>query len=62
MYRRVHCCIKVASKALVMLMVKLDIQSEFTQIAYLGGENGGSPTTVEEVDARLGDTFVLARS
>ena len=23
-----------------MLMTKLEIQSEFTQIAYLGGENG----------------------
>jgi hypothetical protein len=23
-----------------MLMVKLEIQSEFTQIAYVGGENG----------------------
>ena len=25
-----------------MLMTKLEIQSEFTQIAYLGGENGDS--------------------
>jgi hypothetical protein len=40
LYRRVHCCIKVASRALVILMAKLEIQSEFTQIAYLGRENG----------------------
>jgi len=39
MYRRVHCCNRVASKALVILMAKLEIQSEFTQMAYLGGEN-----------------------
>jgi hypothetical protein len=39
-YRRVHCCIRVARRALVMLIAKLEIQSEFTQIAYLGGENG----------------------
>jgi len=38
-YRRVHCCNRVASKALVILMAKLEIQSEFTQMAYLGGEN-----------------------
>ena len=51
MYRRVHCCNRVASKALVRLMAKLENQSEFTQIAYLGGENGGALTTVEEMDA-----------
>jgi len=39
MYRRVHCCNRVASKALVRLMAKLEIQSEFTQMAYPGGEN-----------------------
>ncbi len=39
MYRRVHCCNRVASKALVRLMAKLENQSEFTQMAYLGGEN-----------------------
>src|SRR5258708_38951702 len=39
MYRRVHCCNRGASKALVMLMVKLENQREFTQMAYLGGEN-----------------------
>src|SRR5216684_6889384 len=39
MYRRVHCCNRVASKALVRLMAKLENQSKFTQMAYLGGEN-----------------------
>src|SRR5258708_39181963 len=39
MYRRVHCCNRVASKALVRLMAKLENQSEFTQMAYPGGEN-----------------------
>jgi hypothetical protein len=60
MYRRVHCCIRVASKALVRLMAKLEIQSAFTQIANLGGENGGGETTAEEMDSR--DTFGSARS
>jgi hypothetical protein len=60
MYRRIHCCNRVASKALVRLMVKLEIQSTFTQIAYLGGENGGGSTTVEEMDSR--GTFGSARS
>jgi hypothetical protein len=60
MYRRVHCCIRVASKALVMLMAKLENQSRFTQTAYLGGENGGGLDSVEEIDAR--DTFGSARS
>jgi hypothetical protein len=43
-----------------MLMAKLENQSEFTQIAYLGGVNGGGLTTVEEMDSR--DIFGLARS
>jgi hypothetical protein len=43
-----------------MLMVKLESQSAFTQIAYLGGENGGGVTTVEEMNARV--TFGSARS
>jgi hypothetical protein len=60
MYRRVHCCNKVASKALVRLKARLENQSEFTQIAYLGGENGGGTATVEGMDAR--GTLVSARS
>jgi hypothetical protein len=50
----------VSNKALVSLMAKLKNQSEFTQIAYRGGENGGGSTTVGEMDAR--DTFESARS
>jgi len=50
-YRRVHCCNRVASKALVWLMARLENQSEFTQIAYLGGENDGGSATVGEMDA-----------
>jgi hypothetical protein len=38
-------------------MAKLENQSEFTQIAYLGGENSGGWTTVEDMDP-----FELARS
>jgi hypothetical protein len=60
MYRRAHCCNRVASKALVRLMAKLENHSEFTKTEYPGGENGGGLTTVEEMDAR--DTFVSARS
>jgi len=41
-------------------MAKLENQSEFTQIAYLGGEKGGGLSTLEGSDA--GDTFVSARS
>jgi len=59
-YLRAHCCNKVASKALVRLMAKLENQSEFTQIAYLGGEKGGGLSTLEGSDA--GDPFVSARS
>ena len=36
------------------------MQSEFTQIAYLGGENGGGLSAVEGMDGR--DTFWSARS
>lgn len=59
-YLRAHCCNNVASKALVRLMAKLENQSEFTQIAYLGGEKGGGLSTLEGSDA--GNTFVSARS
>jgi hypothetical protein len=50
----------VASKAPVRLMARLENQSKFTQIAYLGGENGGGSATVEGIDAR--DRLVSARS
>ena len=60
MYRRVHCWNMVASKAPVRLMARLENQSKFTQIAYLGGENGGGSATVEGIDAR--DRLVSARS
>src|SRR6266403_4631919 len=39
MYRRVHSCNRVTRTALVRLMTKLEIHSEFTQMAYLGEEN-----------------------
>ena len=41
MYRRDHCCSDVANSAHVRLITKLKNQSEFTQMAYLGGENWG---------------------
>jgi hypothetical protein len=53
MYRRSHCCSDVASKAHVRLMTKLKNQSEFTQMAYLGGENGGGWATGEGIDERV---------
>jgi hypothetical protein len=34
-------------------MTKLKNQSEFTQMAYLGGENAGGLTTRDGVDARV---------
>jgi hypothetical protein len=50
----------VASKAQVRLITKLKIQSEFTQITYVGGENGGGVTGVTGMDGR--DTLESARS
>jgi hypothetical protein len=47
MYRRDHCCRDVANSAHVRLMTKLKNQSEFTQMAYFGGVNGGGLTTGE---------------
>ena len=41
MYRRAHCCKDVANRAHETLMTKLKNHNEFTQMAYLGGENGG---------------------
>jgi len=41
MYRCAHCCPNVATVAPERLIAKLRNQSEFTQIAYLGGENTG---------------------
>ena len=53
MYRRDHCCSDVANKAHVRLMTKLRNQSEFTQTAYLGGENGGGLAKGEGMDVRV---------
>ena len=41
-------------------MTKLKNQSKFTQMAYVGGENGDGWVTGEGVDAR--DAFGLART
>ena len=41
MYLRAHCCNDVAKRAQVRLVTKLKNQSEFTQTALFGGENGG---------------------
>jgi hypothetical protein len=41
-------------------MTKLKNQSEFTQMAYLGGENGGGFVTGKGMGARV--TFGLARN
>jgi len=46
--------------AVVRLMTKLNHQSELTQIAYVGGENGGGLAMVEGMDSR--DTFEVART
>ena len=40
-YLRAHCCSSVASRAQVILIAKLKNQSELTQTANVGGENGG---------------------
>jgi hypothetical protein len=50
-YRRAHCCNNVAKSAHVRLMTKLRNHSELTQIAYLGGENGGGVAGVARVNA-----------
>jgi hypothetical protein len=41
MYRRAHCRTNVGAVAPIRLITKLKNQSEFTQIAYVGGENVG---------------------
>jgi hypothetical protein len=48
MYRRAHCCNNVAKRAQVRLITRLKNQSELTQTAYFGGENGmdGSDSVV----------------
>ena len=53
MYRRDHWCSDVANRAQVRLMTKLKNHSEFTQIAYLGGENWGGLATGEGMIARV---------
>ena len=55
MYRRAHCCNDVANSAAVRLITKLRNQSELTQMAYLGGENGGGLGMLEGID--VGVTF-----
>src|SRR5712671_6058259 len=60
MYRRAHWCKDVARRAQVRLIDKLRNQSEFTQIAYLGGEKGGGLATEEGM--RMGGTFRSTRS
>jgi hypothetical protein len=59
-YRPAHCCSNVASRAHVRLMTKLRNQSELTQTADFGGENGGGSAGVARIAAR--DTFGSARS
>ena len=54
-YRCAHCCNDVANGAAVRLITKLRNQSEFTQMAYIGGENGGGLGRMEGMDA--GVTF-----
>ena len=50
MYRCAQCCIKAADVAPVRLISKLKNQSEFTQIAYRGGENGGGDAKGDKMD------------
>lgn len=50
MYRRAHCCSNVARRPHVRLMLKLKNQSEFTQIAKLGGVNGGGLASKGGID------------
>jgi hypothetical protein len=62
MYRRVHCCNDVAKRAHVRLITKLKNQSVFTQMAYLGGVNGGGIAITEGIDVGDTVTFGLART
>ena len=50
----------VADRAPVKLISKDSNQSEFTKTAYLGGENAGGFTKVDEIG--LSDEFGLAES
>ena len=59
-YKRAHCCNKIANRAHVRLMTKLKNQSELTQTADAGGENGGGSGSV--VGTVICDPLELARS
>jgi len=62
MYRRAHWRSITAKSAHVRLITKLKNQSEFTQIAYLDGENGSGVAMVEGINVRGTVTFGLART
>ena len=58
-YLRAHCCSNVASRAQVTLITKLENQSELTQTANVGGENGGGEAGRElEILDRFGSAIV----
>jgi hypothetical protein len=61
MYRRAHCCNDVAKTAQVRLITKLKNQSEFTQMVYLGGENGGGTAGMDGMDVRGSVAFGSAK-
>jgi hypothetical protein len=60
---RDHCCNDIAKSAYVRLITRLKNQSEFTQMAYLGGENGArvGMERVEGVGVGGRAAFGLAR-
>ena len=60
-YRCDHCRNIVANRPQVRLITKLKNQSEFTQTAYVGGENGGGIATAEGMEVRGTVTFGSAR-
>jgi hypothetical protein len=62
MYRRAHWRSIIAKSAHVRLITKLKNHSEFTQMAYLGGENGGGVAMAEAIDVGGTVTFGSART
>jgi hypothetical protein len=57
-YQCNHCCGNVANIACERLMTKLKNLSEFTQRAYLSGENAGGVAIADGMDGH--STFRLA--
>jgi hypothetical protein len=62
MYRYTQCCTSDTNAAPVRLISKLKNQSEFTQMACLGGENAGGSGVAKGFEVEILDVFGLPRT